>query len=169
MGCLDVKGLECHAIVHACRDIASRCACDACTSDAKGWQALCKCCFCLIDACDSYCHQRVSLPQMLKMCDSDECDMRCAFRSGPHIPGTSPYRPASKVTRKCCVYCANSSCGADRSYCDSLPQDVQHVCYPGGLLEYYCRTQMPGSTLPELQKFHPQRFRHRTCKHKCVP
>lgn len=168
LACLST-GIECHAIVHACRDIASRCACDACLSRAKGWEALCRCCFPLIDACDSYCHQRCSLPEMLKMCSSGACDMRCAFKSGPYIPGTSPYEPPSKVGKRCCVYCANSSCGAERSYCDRMPKSVPHVSYPGGLLEYYCRSQMPGSTLTKLKGFHPQSFKHRSCTHGCVP
>jgi hypothetical protein len=65
--CLN-SGVECHAAVHACRDIASRRLCEACLAKTKGWESLATCYFAIIDACDSYCHQRCSLPQMLEMC-----------------------------------------------------------------------------------------------------
>lgn len=167
LACLDT-GVECHAMVHACRDIAARCACEACLARKGGWRELCSCCFELIDACDSYCHQRCSLPEMLRMYASGGCDLRCAFKTGPTIPGTAAYTPPSRVAKKCCVYCANSSCGAERSFCERMPKEVTHLTYPGGLLEYHCRTHLDPS-LPRLKGFDPARFRHRSCTNGCVP
>lgn len=163
-----VTGIECHAMVHACRDVASRVACTACLERHKNWKTLCRKCFRICDACDSYCHQRCSLAEMRKMCSSGMCDLRCAFESGPQIPGTAPYKAPQDVRRKCCVYCANSACGAEQSYCDAMRQDVEHVAYPGGLLEYHCRTQLD-RTLPSLVDFDPTAFLHRECSQGCVP
>lgn len=162
------KGTECHAMVHACRDIASRCACGACISKERGWQACCRCCFALCDACDSYCHQRCSLPEMMRKCNSGTWEMRCAFQQGPTIPGTVDYKAPRTVDRNCCVYCANSACGAERAYCDKLKRSVQHLTYPGGLLEYYCRSTIDKS-LPRLTEFEPGQHLHRGCMEECVP
>ena len=162
------KTVECHALVHACRDIASRCACEACVSSKKGWKECCRCCFSLCDACDSYCHQRCSLPQMLEMRRREECDMVCAFKEGPKIPGTKDYVPPAKINKFCCVYCANSACGAERSYCDQIKSSVKHLAYPGGLLEYHCRSKIDASLSP-LKAFDPTHYKHRHCKQECVP
>ena len=133
--------VEPHSCVHACRDVASRCAVRAWkTPGAKGeWKGVCMCCFELCDALDGFCHQRIPLREALA-----HPHLRCAFSKGPVLPNTKRYLPSSSVPfsssqKECVVYCASTSCGASAEYRHGLPGQLASREYPGGLLEYACR------------------------------
>ena len=69
--------------------------------------------------------------------------LRCAFPKGPVLPNTQPYLPSSDVPSsqgECFVYCASTSCGASAEYRHGLPGVLKSREYPGGLLEYACRS-----------------------------
>lgn len=133
---------EIHATVCACRDVASRCGVEACKEHGKGWRKEAEVCFRMCDACDKMCHQRCTLAEAL----SGAKPLRCAFKSGPAIPGTAPYAAPTTLTQPCVVYCASTSCAAASLYCHKAKAPC--VEYPGGLLEYVCRCECDPSLPP---------------------
>ena len=166
-------GVEPHSCVHACRDVASRCAVRAWKEESDGWKEACLCCFSLCDALDGFCHQRIPLAGALA-----HKNLLCAFETGPKLPGTQPYRAAQKVPagQECVVYCASTSCGASAAYRHGLKCAARE--YPGGLLEYACRCKCGDPTIQghkemakdQLSKCKMMDFNHcGTGKHHCFP
>lgn len=147
VGLLKHTTVEPHSCVHATRDVVSRCVVEWCKAKRRQWKATCKCCFELCDALDRFCHQRIALPDVVE----SKLPLLCAFKAGPKIPGTDPYKAARNVeVASCVVYCANTSCSASTTYCHGLPRGCTHYEYPGGLLEYACRCACGDSHIPAL-------------------
>ena len=143
------KTEELHSLVHACRDIASRAGVRACRGQKAAWQREAVCCFQFCDACDRFCHQRCALPDAMAQVRQGKQALRCALRGGtPHIPGSAPtYVAPTSVDGPCVVYCASTSCVAASTYAHKVKGECWE--YPGGVLEYACRTTCDAS-LPKL-------------------
>jgi len=81
---LSYKDVETHTAVHCCRDVASRCGCDSYLSGRRGQSSLC---FRLCDALDTYCHQRISLPDAMKRSKEGKASLML-FPSSPASPAS---------------------------------------------------------------------------------
>ena len=152
------KNMELHSCVACCRDVASRCGCRGHLKGTKRGMDEAACCFELCDCLDSFCHQRRSLPDAMRMLGREDADLVCALegKDVPIIPGTVPYRKPSSLKSKgprkrvAIVYCANTACDMASHYTHEMrktktPNGFDAVVeYPGGALEYACRCEREG-------------------------